>query len=545
MAAGAHSLREIVRRGSVFIACACLLAGGRAWGAASLPELVELGRRDAALELIARGTDVDEKGAGGATALVWAVHRGDLDLVRELLKRKADARAATDYGVTPLSAAAVEGDYEMVKALLDAGADVESANPEGQTALMVVARTGHVDTARLLLERGANVNAIEHWGGQSALMWAAAQRQPEMIRVLVDAGASVDAHGIDHDWQRLVTAEPRTKILYRGGFTPLHYAARAGCVACIDELVTGGADINSSDPSGITPLVLALLNRNFDTAMRLIERGADVNRWDWWGRSPLFVAIELTQVPNSSRGDLPSLDQATGYDVAKALLERGANVNMRLKQQLPLRNAPNDRGHLDGSPDAFVLAIGATPLHAAAKAGDEKEVRLLLEHGADVTARNVFGITPLLAAAGVGHRYAVLRETPILGAYKTGRDAMLTVKALHEAGASLDDVGISTRRVGGMTAAHGAAQEGWSEVIEYLHEVGVAIDRPSEDDSTPRALALAAGHQDTVAVIDKLLGAAPVATAHDLVAGNGGRAGRSAQTSADAAQRCRGSGECK
>jgi ankyrin repeat protein len=119
----------------------------------------------------------------------------------------------------------------------------------------------------------------------------------------------------------------------------------------------------------------------------------------------------------------------------------------------------------------------------------------------------------MLAAAGVGHRYAILRETPILGAFKTGQDALLTVKALHEAGAPLDEVAIGTRRVGGMTAAHGAAQEGWSEVIEYLHDVGADINRQSEDKSTPRALAMAAGHADTVALIDKLLGTSSVATA--------------------------------
>jgi serine/threonine-protein phosphatase 6 regulatory ankyrin repeat subunit B len=508
----AHRLCGVVRSFGV-LGSSLWLFLGHALAAGSLPELVELGRNDAAFELIAAGADVNEKGAGGTTALVWAAHHHEIELVRALLKRGADAKAKTDYGVTPISAAAVEGDYEIIKALLEAGADVESPNPEGQTVLMVVARTGRVDTARLLLAHGANVNAIEQWGGQSALMWAAAQQQPEMVRTLIAAGANVDAHGRAHDWQRLVTAEPRTKILYKGGFTPLLYAARSGCVECIDALVAGAADINLSDPYGITPLVLALLNRNFDTAMRLIELGADVNRWDWWGRAPLFVAVELTQVPNSSRGDLPSLDNATGFDVAKALLERGANVNMRLKQQLPLRSAPNDRGSLDGSPDAFVLAIGATPLHAAAKAGDEKTVRLLLEHGADVRARNVFGITPMLAAAGVGHRYAVLRETPILGAFKTGQDALLTVKALHEAGAPLDEVAIGTHRVGGMTAAHGAAQEGWSEVIEYLHDVGADINRPSEDKSTPRALAMAAGHGDTVALIDKLLGTSSVATA--------------------------------
>ncbi len=493
--------------GGSLVGCAILLLSVSAHAGDSLPELVELGQRAEALERVNAQADVNERSADGSTALLWAVHHGDRELIRALLERGADPLLANEYGVTPLAAAAVEADFEVVEALLEADADVESRNAEGQSALMLVARTGRIDTAKLLLERGAYVNAVEQWGGQTALMWAAAQSQPEMIRLLLEHGAEVDAHGRAHDWQRRVTAEPRIKLMQTGGFTPLLYAARQGCAECAEALVTGGADINLSDPNGVTPLLLALLNRNFDTAMRLVELGADVNRWDWWGRSPLFVAVELNQVPNSSRGDLPSLDALTGLDLAMALLERGANVDMRLKQQPPLRNPPNDRGHLDGSPDAFVLAIGATPLHAAAKAGDVAAVQLLLEHGADVSIKNVFGITPLLAGAGLGHRYAVLRETPIVGAFKTGEQARAIVDLLHRAGARVDEVGVGTDRVGRQTAAHGAAQEGWSDVIELLHELGADIESPNDEGLTPRAVAEAAGHSEVVELIDRLLSA--------------------------------------
>ena len=70
-----------------------------------------------------------------------------------------------------------------------------------------------------------------------------------------------------------MTAEPRIKIMQNGGFTPLLYAAREGCAGCVAALVDGGAGIDLSDPDGMTPLVLALLNRHFDTAAALIEAG--------------------------------------------------------------------------------------------------------------------------------------------------------------------------------------------------------------------------------------------------------------------------------
>ena len=481
--------------------------------AASLPDLVESMQRDEALRAVAAGADVNERSVDGTTALQWAAYNGDLELVKLLIAHGADPKARNDYGMTAIAAAAVEGDYEIVKALVDAGANVESANAEGQTALMVVARTGHVKTAELLLEHGADVNAEEQWGGQTALMWAAAQQQPAMIRLLIEHGARVDEVGHANEWQRWQSSEPRLKQLQVGGFTPLLYAARGGCVACVQALVAGGANLELGDPRGITPLVMALLNRHFDTAAALIESGADVNRWDWWGRSPLYVAIELNQIPDSRRRDLPALDQHTGLAIARMLLERGANVNMRLKQQPPMRSDPGDRGLTDGSPDMLVINTGATPLHPAVKASDDEAVKLLLEFGANPSAANVFGITPFMAAAGVGHWYGLFIAYPLIGRYKTGADAVETMKLLVAAGAKTEgrttdlSLGYQRARVAGLTAAHGAAFQGWPEVIQYLYDLGLDVNarQTSADGMTPKDVALAEQKAETAAFIDKVL----------------------------------------
>ncbi len=44
-----------------------------------------------------------------------------------------------------------------------------------------------------------------------------------------------------------------------------------------------------------------------------------------------------------------------------------------------------------------------TPLHEAAAMGHLEVARLLLERGADVNAKNKHGFTPLHFAAGIGH----------------------------------------------------------------------------------------------------------------------------------------------
>src|SRR5690606_30142363 len=162
--------------------------------------------------------------------------------------------------------------------LLEAGADPDSPNPEGQTALMAVARTGNLAAATRLLDEGATVDARENWGGQTALMWASARRHPEMMRLLIARGADVNARSTVRNYQRHVTAEGRPKSLDSGGLTPLLYAARENCHACVRVLLENGADINLPDPDGVSPLLVAVMNANWDLAHQLILAGADVNQ---------------------------------------------------------------------------------------------------------------------------------------------------------------------------------------------------------------------------------------------------------------------------
>lgn len=406
----------------------------------------------------------------GATPLLWAVYRGDEAEAARLLRAGADWRQGNAFGATPFSEAARTGNAAILALLLRAGADPRAAGSEGQTALHLVARTGNVEAAKLLVKAGADINAREKWGGQTPLMWAASQNQPAMISYLISKGADADANAAVRDWQRRVTAEGRPKDMNHGGFTPLLFAAREGFVAAADALLKGGADVDRPDPDGTTPLVLALTNGQWDMAKMLIEAGANVNDWDFWGQSPLYMAVDMNILPAGFRVELPRMDEASGLDIIRLLLAKGANPNAQLKLRPPYRNAVQDRG-ADGA-----LIAGATPLMRAAAGGDIPALKLLLAAGAKVDLPNEDGATPLMAAvSAAGTR----------GRNKTEEQALEAVKLLRAAGAD-----VNSRDVRGITAAHSAAFRGWNSVLKELAANGANLDARESDKLTPLDYAL-------------------------------------------------------
>ncbi len=444
------------------------LLAGAAQAETSLIAAVKAGDTPAAVALIDQRSDVNAADPDGTSVLHWAVYKDNAEVVQKLLKAGAKAATKNDYGATPLSEAAVVGNVTVLEALLKAGANVDETNADGQTALMVVARTSNVDAAQLLLKRGADVNAKEAWRGQTALMWAVAQSQPAMVALLVKRGAEVNVRSVVNDWERQVTSEPRFQARPAGGMTPLLYAARQGCLECARLLVDAGANVNLADPQGVTPLITATNNFSFDVAAYLLEKGANPNKWDWWGRTPLYLAVDLNTIPHGGRSDRPSLDHTTSLELIGLLLKAGANPNAQLKLFPPFRDQQADRGK-DG-----MLTIGTTPLLRAAKAGDVPAVALLLDAGANPNLPNVQGITPVMAAAGLGSGTGDTR-----GLFTTQGAAVDTLKLLLAKGG---DINAGNQR--GQTALHGAALWGWSDVVQFLAGNGANLEAKDANGKT-------------------------------------------------------------
>ena len=537
------------------VSLVALLASTAALADPALLGALESGDIVTAAKLLDGGADAKARSLDGTTTLIWAAHYGDEPLVRRLIKAGVDVEAANDYGATALAEAATRGSAPIIAALLRADADANRPSAEGETPIMVVARTGNIEAAELLVEAGVDVNATEAWGGQSAVMWAAAQNQPEMVKFLAANGADLDARGAERDWQRRILTEPRPKDMNRVGFSALLYAAREGCLDCARHLVEAGADIDLPDPERVTPLALAINNLHFDLAAYLISAGADVDKWDLFGRTPLYQAIDMSTLPNQGSGSMsaiPSLDKHTSLDIARFLLEAGADPNIQLKRRPPYRNVPNDRG------GDRILTQGATPLVRAARAGDAPAVKLLLEHGALVDLPGNFGVTPFMAAAGVEYGLRVTR-----GRNRTEEGVLATLQLLLDAGAdiearSLVEPALGERPYEGVnnaarqgdfsfnlrgrqvpsqhaephrTAIHGAAQRGFTYIVEFLAAHGADVEALDANDRTPLDLAMgrynedflrqaAEPHEETAKLLEALIAARQASGAGSSTAAN-------------------------
>src|SRR5438876_746286 len=195
----------------------------------------------------------------------------------------------------------------MVKTLLAAGSGTEGANADDQTALMIAIKNGDLSVFNLLIDAGAKVNAVEKVQDQTPLMWAAAaaRNAPEMVKVLIAKGANVNARAKFNDWPGQITSEPRAQYHTYGGLTPLLYAARGGCYACVEALVSAGADVNLPNNEGMTPMMFALDNSQNGFAKFFLDPGANPRVWDIYGRTALYVAIDHAPGAAAAGGGAP------------------------------------------------------------------------------------------------------------------------------------------------------------------------------------------------------------------------------------------------
>jgi ankyrin repeat protein len=364
---------------------------------------------------------------GQYTPLHLASKAGSAPAVQALLKAGADVGArTTTTGATPLHLAATAGNADVVKTLLDHGADVNAKESEwGQTPLMFAAAQGRVDAVRALLAHGADPRVTSKTidlAFEAQMDRAVSDLQRKVLDASVTKGqnptpsqaqAAIQASrelmlsgkipppekreggGRNGGGGNVDPDEINPPVATKGGLTALLHAARQGHLEVARALLDGGAPIDQIGAGDATsPLLMAVINGEFDMAMFLVERGANPNLAQAvTGVTPLWAAVNTEWQPRTRFPQPQEMERqkATYLDVMKALLDAGADPDARLRSH-PWYLVYTGCGNRNcGLADT----AGSTAFWRAAYATDVEAMRLLVAHGADPTIPTIAPPKPI------------------------------------------------------------------------------------------------------------------------------------------------------
>ncbi|HEV8394058.1 MAG TPA: ankyrin repeat domain-containing protein [Vicinamibacterales bacterium] len=467
-------------------------------GSTALHWAVQRGNAELINLLVRAGANVKAATREGVTPLWLASQNGDPAALGALLEAGADPNEKLPHGRSPLMIAARTGNVAAMTVLLDKGADPNAKETlRGTTPIMWAADEAHAPAVKLLLDRGADIKARSNPAPrgrgpalgkandprkQVAAQGAALARGRALdlgeLSALgggrgigggggggraagaAAAGRGGRARGADGSNFEQDDAAVAAGLFRRGPavsdggqLTPLVYAVRANDLDTVKVLLAAGADINQTTGYGWSALLVATQNRYYELGKYLLEQGANPdlgNKGDW---VPLYLATDNRNIESGDypvrKGDMDHLD------FIKLLLDKGANVNARVKDSTETRTVFTNQ---------WLDENGATAFFRASQSGDVELMKLLLAHGADPKINTVLNVSPLHVAAGIGWVEGITYEW--------------SPKATLEAVKMLVDLGLDVNLQAdtGRTALHGAAHKGRADVIQVLADHGAKLD---------------------------------------------------------------------
>ena len=421
----------------------------------------DFGEKEIAELLVSGGANVNAK-SGSKTPLDYALSLSHLG--REpspsrkaiaTLLRKHGGKTGEELGAEEsIHIAARVGHIEAVKKHLTGGVDVNAKQQgSGDTALHNAAKGGHKETVELLIAKGANENAKDKYGW-TPLHSPASNGHKEIVELLIDNGADLDAKNIR-------------------GVTPLHEAASNGQEEVVELLIAKGADLNAKTGNSKTPLDWAIRFDETETADLLHKHGgktAEANAVEPVAEAakpepPKFLTDILSEKPASKPPTYVTIHDAArrgNIGFVKYYLAKGIDINIQ--------------GYFKKY----------TPLHEAIAGRQLEVVKLLIDEGANVNAKDSMGWTPLDNATGV------LNKPKIADLLR--KHGGKTKKELEAA-----ELGVSVERLPRISihdAAGASGRKGNIEAVKQHLAAGTDVDARDRQDKTPLQHAAYWGHKE-------------------------------------------------
>jgi ankyrin repeat protein len=439
------------------------------------------GHEEVVTLLVSHGAQANSEDWGCRTPLMRASSLGHLGVVQRLLQVVGAERLKdTDWnGSTVLHCAAEGGNAEVVKLLLSHGSEANDKDISGKTALMTAATKGHLGVVQQLLqvmgEQGLTDRDVR---GSTVLHHAAVGDHEEVVEFLLGNGAQANSKD-------------------NKGLTPLMRASHQGCLGAVQVLlqIVGDQGLGEQDAEGLTALYHAAGGGHTDVMAFLLTRGAQASSKDSVGITPLthasfegqlgavkllFGIVGDKGLAETDEGGATALHYAAyngREEVAAWLLSHGLQANRKDKTGItPLMEA-SARGHV-GMMQKLLQATGGqgltdtddqgwTALHFAVMAGLGRPIDFLISNGAQATSKDLKGMTPLMHAC-VTKKLAV-----VCGLLRQEGDRGLQETDQH-----------------GRTALHLACRSGaWEELVRMLLLAGADLTIVDNKGVTPRRAA--------------------------------------------------------
>lgn len=342
----------------------------------------------------------------GDTPLSLAIKNGNADMVRLFLEKGDCTPDSTVYRMPIALYAYSEGRAEVMKIIVEKGAKLETYSSNGYTLLNYAVKKNDLATVQYLASKGASLETT--YNSMTPLLYSVQLGNYKVMQFLIDSGADVT----------------RTD---QEGMSVLHIlAAGKNNGKTISGMNIPDKLLNKKDREGRPPIVVAVINKRWDSVKALTDKGADTGYTDTEGRSLLFMSLEggsyetvsmfmdkgLSITRANSRGVTPlhltaGLKGKNWDALMLKIIQSGADVNAgddsggsAAGMAIDSGNAPGFRILCDNGLNLNFMEKGSEPLVMYAYRKNQKVImNELIQRGASLAARDSAGNTMLHAAA--------------------------------------------------------------------------------------------------------------------------------------------------